>query len=304
MISRYSYNDLVWVDLESPTVDEVRQIMEEFSIPPLVGNELITHSERPKVDLYDQFAYLILHFPTITHKHGANTEQEVDFIIAKNFIITTHYEVIDPLHEFSKLFEVNTILNKQTIGLHGGFVFFYIIREIYQYLGRELDHIERALAHAQTEIFSGRETAMVEKLSRINRDLLMFKQAIRYHHHVLESFELAGKRLFGDDFSYYLRSIVGEYLKVASLLESHKDTLNELRETNATLLTTKTNEIMQTLTVMAFSTLPLSLVAAIFGMNTQHMPIVGSPQDFWIVIGLMILMALSMLAYFKRKQWF
>ncbi|MHB8651809.1 MAG: magnesium transporter CorA family protein [Minisyncoccota bacterium] len=300
MISRYSYNDLVWVDLESPTVDEVRQIMEEFSIPPLVGNELVSHSERPKVDLYDQFVYLILHFPTITHKHGASTEQEIDFIIAKNFIITTHYEVIDPLHEFSKLFEVNTILNKQTIGLHGGFVFFYIIREIYQYLGRELDHIERALAHAQSEIFSGKETSMVAELSHINRDLLMFKQAIRYHHHVLESFELAGKRLFGEEFSYYLRSITGEYLKVASLLDSHKDTLNELRETNATLLTTKTNDIMQTLTVMAFSTLPLSLVAGIFSMNTQHMPII----DFWVVIGVMVALAIAMALFFKRRQWF
>src|SRR3989339_963539 len=206
MISRYTYKDLVWVDMESPSNEEVRQIMEEFSLSPLIGNELLTPSVRSKVDMYEDFIYLILHFPTISHKHGKHDEQEVDFVIGKKFIITTHYEVIDPLHEFSKVFEVNSILDKSTMGLHGGFVFFYIMRELYQSLTHELDHIDDRLEAAEGKIFTGEESSMVEKLSLIHRDLLNFKQAVRYHRDVLESFELAGRRMFGQDFDYYMRA--------------------------------------------------------------------------------------------------
>lgn len=304
MISRYTYKDLVWVDMESPSSEEVRQIMEEFSLSPLVGNELLSPSVRSKVDMYDDFIYLILHFPTISHKHGKHDEQEVDFVIGKKFIITTHYEVIDPLHEFSKVFEVNSILDKSTMGMHGGFVFFYIMRDLYLSLARELDHIDDRLESAETKIFGGEEAAMVEKLSHIHRDLLNFKQAVRYHRDVLDSFEVAGRKMFGGDFDYYLRAIIGEYQKVASMLESHRETLIELRETNSSLLTTKTNEIMKTFTVMAFATLPLSLVAAIFGMNARSMPIIGEPNDFWTILGIMVILAVSMVLYFRRKQWF
>ena len=69
MISRYKYRDLVWVDIESPNNEEVRQIMEEFDIHPIVADELLGPSMRPKVDHYENFIYLILHFPAIRHSH-------------------------------------------------------------------------------------------------------------------------------------------------------------------------------------------------------------------------------------------
>lgn len=304
MISRYTYKDLVWVDLESPTDEEVRAVIEEFSITPLLGNELMSPSIRPRVDLHHDFIYLILHFPTVIHKHGKRTEQEVDFVIGKKFIITTHYEVIDPLHEFSKVFEVNSILDKSNIGDHAGFIFFYIIRELYQSLIDELDSIDTRLEKATVRMFSGEEAMMVETLSRINRDLLTFKQAIRYHRDVLDSFELAGRKLFGEDFLYYLRAITGEYLKVASLMDAHKETLTELRLTNSSLLTTKTNETMKVLTIMTFTMLPLSLMAAIFGMNVDHMPIVSGSNGFWVVILLMLALGVLTFSFFKYKRWF
>jgi len=303
MISRHSLKDLVWIDLESPTRDEVRQIMEEFNIHPIVANELLSPTLRPKVDPYENFIYLILHFPTVTHKHGNEPHQEVDFIIGEKFLITTHYELIDPLHEFSKVFEVNSILDKSNIGNHAGFLFFYLIRELYRMLTEELDHINTQLERIEQKIFIGQEVSMVEVISGINRDLLNFKQATRHHKEVLESFEIAGEKTFGADFRYYLRSITGEYFKIANILDGHKETILDLRDTNDSLLTTKTNEIMKVLTIMAFITFPLTLISSLFGMNTQDIPIVGLPNDFWIVIGIMVIGAAVMLLFFKYKKW-
>lgn len=303
MISRYTYKDLVWVDVQSPTQDEVRSLMEEFSIHPLAADELLTPTLRPKVDLYPNLIYLILHFPVISHKHDGGHEQEIDFIIGKNFLITTHYDLIDPLHEFSKVFEVNSILERSNIGNHAGFIFFYIMRELYKMLDRELDHVGRDFSSIESKTFEGRERDMVTAISRLNRDLLDFKQALRQHKEVLESFEIAGSKFFDEEFSYYLRTIVGGYYKVSTVLDGHREALLELRDTNDSLLTTKTNETIKTLTTLSFVVFPLSLIAGIFGMNTKEIPIIGLPYDFWIIIGIMATSVLLMFAFFKHKKW-
>ncbi|MEK7538335.1 MAG: CorA family divalent cation transporter [Patescibacteria group bacterium] len=304
MITRYTHKDIVWVDVQSPTREEARTLTEEFNLHELVGNELLAHTLRPKVDLYPNLIYLILHFPTITHKHDGAREQEIDFVIGKNFLITTHYDLVDSLHEFSKVFEVNSILEKSTPGDHAGFVFFQIIRNLYKALDSDLEHISRDLVDIESKIFDGKERAMVGAVSRLNRDLLNVKQTLRPHKEVLESFEHAGKQFFGTDFSYYLRAIVGEYYKVSSRLDGHRETLLELRDTNDSLLTTKTNEIMKSLTVMAFVILPLTFIGQLFGMSSLSIPIISKPGGFGVILCSMGILGILLYSYFKFvKKW-
>ncbi len=303
MISKYIYKDITWIDIESPTKDNVREIMEEYNVHPVVADELLSPTLRPKVDLYDNLIYLILHFPTVSHKHCTETEQEVDFIIGKDFLITTHYDVIDPLHEFSKIFEVSSILDKSNIGDHAGFLFFYIMREMYKNSINELDGIQDVLEHVESKIFAGEEVKMVEVMSNTSRDLLNFKQAVRPHKEVLESFELAGEKFFGKEFLYYIRGISGEYYKIYNILEGHKETLSELRETNDSLLTTKTNETIKVLTIMASLALPAAIVASLFGMNATSMPFIGAPNDFWILLLIVASTTFLTLLFFKYKKW-
>lgn len=303
MITRYTYKDLVWLDVESPNTDEVRQIMQEFDIDPLIAEELLVPTLKSKVDLYKDFVYLILHFPAIKHTYTTSPNQEIDFIIGKKFIITGRYDTIDPMHKFSKVFEVNSIIDKSDMGEHAGMIFFYMIRKLYRALLHELEYIRTELENTEEKMFKQKEVEVVKDLSEISRMLLNFEKMTSAHADILSSFDVAGKKLFGDEFSYHLRAISSEYYKVKHAIDSEREFLRELRETNNSLLSTKQNEAMKTLTIMAFMTFPLSLVAAIMGMNTEYLPIVGLPYDFWIVMGIIGSMAIAMLVYFKHKNW-
>lgn len=303
MLTKYTNKNVTWIDLESPTKEEVHKIMDEYSIHPTVAEELLMPTLKPRVDLHDNFIYLILHFPAFKHTHSQQQNQEVDFIIGKNFIITTRYDTIDPLHKFSKVFETNSILDKSNIGTHAGFVFFFMIKKLYKALEHELEYIDDALETIEEDIFEGREKEMVVSLSIVSRDLLNFKQAMRAHKEVLNSFDEVGIKFFGENFSYYIKSIIGEYYKINSIISSHNDSLGELRQTNDSLLSTKQNEVMKVLTIMAFVTFPLSLIASIFGMNTDFLPIVGFTNDFWIIMGIMVVFTISIFIVFKYKKW-
>ncbi len=303
MISVYKHKHLTWVDVESPTPDEVRVLMNKYSIDPLVADELLLPTLKPKVDTYPNFIYLILHFPAFKHTHNGDTNQEIDFIIGKDFLITTRYDIVDPLHKFSKVFEVNSVLDKGDIGEHAGFLFFYMVRKLYKSLEHELEYIEDSLEIIEEDIFEGKEKEMVVALSNVSRNLLNLKQALNPHQEILTSFSDAGRKFFGNSFANHINSIMGEYYRIKNSILVHNDTLYELRETNNSLLSTKQNEVMKVLTIMAFVTFPLSLIASIFGMNTSYLPFIGGPNDFWLVISIMGFAALLMFIFFKRKHW-
>lgn len=303
MVSKYKHKSLTWVDLESPSRDEIMHLMDEYALPELIGEELLDKTVRDKVDLYPNFAYLVLHFPVLGRsRDGSRYDQEIDFVVGKDFLLTVHYEPVDPLHEFSRVFEIKSILDKRPMGDHAGFLFFYIMRELYKFSEAELLGVEEDLKEIEQNIFANKEEKMVHVISNTNRKLLDFKQSIRFHEHVLTSFESAGVQLFGEGFKHHLESMTGEYRRVASIMESHKEILDDLKDTNDALLTSKTNETIKVLTIISFIMLPLTLITGVFGMNT-NVVFINSMKDFFIVIGAMILTGIVLITYFRTKKW-
>lgn len=302
MHSQYEHNGLTWVDLESPTREEVQDTMEEFGLDGSVAEELMLPTAKPRTDFYPSYAYVVMHFPALRHSHKT-LEQEVDFIVGKNFVITAHYDTVDTLHKFSKVFEVNAILDKSAIGDHAGFLFFYLLKNLYKAVDYEIECVRRDLGTIEERIFKGDEVEMVNAISRCARDLLNLRQTIEPHREVLQTLESEGVQFFGQEFRSYLRSLSNEYYRVHNHIMRHTEALHELRESNNSLLTTKQNETMRVLTIMALLTFPLALFVAIFDIDATSNPIIGLPYDFWIIVGIVFLAGGMMLTYFRYKKW-
>lgn len=303
MLTRYEQGSLTWIDLISPTQAEVRQLMQEFGLHPLVAQELLVPSIKSKGDRYDDHLYLVLNFPALHGGRERRADQEIDFIIGKRFFITARYENINPLHSFSRAFEAETLLGRTRRELSGTHLFASMMKSLYHGLILECDVMQERLMEIEERIFSGDERSMVARISHVGRSMHNFKQTLSPHREILQSLELPGEKMFGREFVYYLHSVMGEEARVGRTLEHLRESLFELRETNNSLLSTKQNEIMKTLTIMAFVTFPLTLVSSIFGMNTTWLPIVGMPGDFWIILSIMFVMAVGFFMYFKRKGW-
>jgi magnesium transporter len=302
MFNRYQHDGLTWIDLESPSREEIAQLIQEFGIDVVVAEELLLPSIKPRVEFYGSYVYLVMHFPALRHTHHS-LEQEVDFVIGRDFIITARYDTIDPLHKFSKVFEVRSMLDQSDLGEHAGYLLFYMLKKLYRAVEHELEHVRHALSDIEQHIFSGHEVRMVAELSQSARDLLNIRQTIEPHRDILTILENDGVQFFGMDFLPYLRALSNEYYRVHSHLLRDTDTLHELRETNNSLLSTKQNELMKRFSILAFTTFPFTLVAALFSMNVHDTPIVGMPYDFWIITGTMALCMLLMFFYFKTKKW-
>jgi magnesium transporter len=303
MLTRRTQKNLTWIDLVAPTPSEVREVMREFDFSPAIAQELLSVSSRSSVERHEDSIYTVFHFPFMWRGRDSRATQELDFIIGKQYLITTRYETIAPFDTFAKSFEVGSMLGHSTQQFHGGHLFVAIMKHLYRTLLDESDALQGKLADIEDRIFSGNEKRMVFEISEVGKSIYDFRQALFSHGEMLRSLEAPGERLFGHEFGYYVRGVIGEYERVKAVVDGMRESMTELRKTNDSLLSTKQNEIMKTLTIMAFVTFPLSLISGIFGMNTAWLPFVGVSGDFWIIIGGMVLLTLFFFMYFKKRGW-
>lgn len=302
MISRYTVNDTSWIDVESPTAEEITYISEEYNIPDLVTEDISTNTMHSKVDIYDDILYLVLHFPPSSQNEETSTDQEIDFIISEKFIITIRYEKIYSLEKISSYFEKRFSLSDRAI--NGGIIFYEFMKELYNHSLHKLDAITSNIDKFEINLFKGHEERMVQKLSIESRKILDFKRALRFHPEILRSFKNSSPKLFGEGYTYYADSIIAEFNKVDSIVESNKETITELQRTNDSLLSTKQNTIMKRFTVLSFVALPLMLVTGIFGMNTgSGVMFIKDYVDFFVVLGGMAVTSLVMYTFFKLNRW-
>lgn len=305
MITRHSHSGITWVDMESPTRAELENIIAEFRIDSRIEEEIIAPTPYPLVVDTAQYVYLVLHFPT-TDPNGGAKSQEVDFIVGKNFLITCRYDVIRTVHNLHKVFEAEELLGITKRKANTGDLLERVIRQLYSAITEEIEQFARMLDRIEKDIFDGREHENVREISLVGRVLLRFDTMLERHKEPLEEFllQLSTPAFFGKSFEEHAAHIEAEHSHTATVVSSYREVTQELRETNDALLSMKQNDITQRLTIMAFVTFPLTLVAAIFSMDTLHTPLVGTPYDFWVVIGIMAGIMIAFFGFFKAKKWF
>ncbi len=305
MIKTYKKQNETWIDVDNGTPKEIHELMDTYNIHPFVAKELTTITPRPRIEFHDEYIYCILHFPAWKHTHSKDDiNQEVDFIIGKDTLITARYDTIDSIHKFSKEIEVEEILDKDgkkkktTHQILTG-----LLRSLYGGLFEELAYIEDTTKNITKQIFHGKEREMVMSISEVTRTLLDFKRVIDLHHEILEALRHRGQEIFGVDFANEMESIIVDYQKLNTSIRSTLEMVRELRDTNDSILTTRQNEIVKKLTVLGFVILPLNLIAWMFAMRVEGLPFLNNPNGFYIVLTLMLASACIALVYVKNKKW-
>jgi magnesium transporter len=304
MIKKYTNNQITWIDVVDPTTDEIRGLKDEYDIDPDIARELQLPTYKEKIAMYKDYLYLVLHFPAIRHTHKDETaEQEIDFIVGKNFIITTRYESIDAIERFSKTFELNNILKKGLMEDNAGYVLYYMVKELYRAMSDEVDSINDNLKQVERNIFKGKEKEMVTEISQVNRDLISFNHTILTHRDVLLSLKEMGGKMFDKGFVENCLKIINEYHRIEKVLYTSIDFLRELRNTNDSLLSSKQSETMKILTVITFLAIPFSVITGLFQMNTVHTPIVGALNDWKMIVSTEFVVVILFFVFAKWRKW-
>jgi magnesium transporter len=302
VINKFSIGDVSWIDIESPTKNEVDHVCDELDIPDFIREDMLPKTLRSKVEHYEGGFYLVLHFPYPGSSRDKSQEIEVDFLVHKNYLVTLHYSKINTSVEFHNFLQQTLKEKSQNTPSDGGALFFEFLQIFYRRIHHRLLDFNGRLLRIEKEIFENRENEAVKSISSAKRTLLDFKQSLRFHKDILISLESSSKSTFGDNYSHFVNLLIAEYNKLDNMLSGHREILEDLHMTNDSFLTTKTNATIKRLTILSFMMLPLTLISGIFGMNA-NVSFIENTREFFYVLGAMAAIAIIMFLYFKGKKW-
>lgn len=293
-----------WIDITMPNQQDIRFLKSNFQIHPIILEELLSPSARSKVEVFNTYFYLVYFFPAYNKKERSSYQSEVDFVITKNEVITVHYEDFPPLDEFRRQLENEHFREKvfdQTYHLA-----YYLLESFITYFEREQHHISEKIEEISQELFKNKEEELLKEISYVKRDIANYSIIVHLQESVLKSLASKTQSFWpehGKTVQIFFDDLVGDQLRVLNQINNIREIVNGLEETNSQLLASKTNKVMKTFTILAFFMYPLLLISAIFSMRTDYTPIVGTPGDFWIILGIMTAATVAMFAFSKNKNW-
>ncbi len=295
-------DNVCWLDFEKPSADDVLYLQENFNIHPLAIEEFITPTIRPKATQYNGCLFLTIHIPVFDAVKRTTYPEELDIIINKNYLITGHSGSIFQLGKFFRELQEGRGKRKFYMSKTPAHLLYYLLNLLLESCFPKLDHIIENLDNIEEEIFKGNEKDMVVEISIVKRDILNFRRSVKPQRSILESIIQKSSDIVPDEIKPYYQDLIGTNIRLWNTLESTKETVESLEETNNSLLSNKLDMTMKLLTIFSAVLLPLTVYSNILAMSAD-IPFGKNPHGFWIHALIMIFIAFLTITIFKLKKW-
>ena len=296
------HKHLTWIDFEDPRPDDITYLQENFNIHPLAIEELVTPTYQPKVVQYDGCLFFSVHIPLFDTKLRTTYPGELDIILTNHHLITSHKQSIYQLTNFFESLEKSE--GKRRLFLEGSpaKLLHQLLEILLNSCFPRLDHISKKLDFIETQVFSGKEKEMVFEISVLKRDVLNFRRTLKPQRAIIESLVQKNHPFIPDDLKVYFSDLVGTNIRLWNMLESQKETIEALEDTNNSLLSNKLDQTMKVLTIFSAILLPLTAYSNMMAMNAA-VPFLSDHYGFWIHLGIMLLISVITFMVFKIKKW-
>lgn len=302
MVDTISFGTLKWHHITNPTVEDLDFLRNNFHFHPLDIEDCSSFVQRPKIDIYDDYYFIVLHFPILDKRNNIVKTEETKIFWGQDYIITVvnaHSVVVD-LFNLTRLdpeeIEEETLSTTSDTILYN--ILYRMLKETFllvERMGTEIDTINR-------ELFDAKSEKIIEQISRIRKNIIqlntIFKPQLRMFHK-FESGEVKG---FAENMEDYWGNILDFYQKMWDMIDDYGELVAGLSNTFDSLQANKTNEIMRVLTIISTIVLPLTFITGLYGMNVA-LPMEDWSSAFLIINGVCLLIIIILLVSFKRKKW-
>lgn len=307
MLKKLTAKNYTWIDIDHPTTGDIDYVKKKYDIRDTILNRLIPPMKRSELEDYSQYFFIILHFPSFDREFRKSKPEELDIIITKDTLITSHN---GNLSEHNKFFQTcNECADEKLILLGKGHIhlLYHLLDTLIDSQLPMLDHIAENITRIEEEVFNGQERAMLHEIAIVKRDIIDFRRIVKPQHSILEALNRKALRLFGGKYMQkmerHTQEIIGSNIKIWNTIENHKEMIESIEITNESLLSYKLNETMRFLAATSVILTPMALFVSIWGVSFKNIPLMDHPLGFWIVIVSALIIGVSLMLYFKTKKW-
>jgi magnesium transporter len=294
--------DIRWVNIEQPRHSHRAWLEERFDFHALDYEDVFSRNQRPKIDEYDDYLFIVLYFPRFDKHVGRLNAAELDLFVGPDFLVTLPNAPLQPVEYLFERCRSNDELREQWFSKGTGYLLYKIVDACVDASFPMLAKMGNKLERIEDEIFEGNSKEVVRDISNVKQEIINFRKIVRPQRAVFTDLERTKQRYLADDLDVYFDDINDASERVWQMLETYKETVEALEATNESVLSHELNDVLRVLTVLSVVFLPLTLIASIFGMNVSF-PGFDEAVPFWVIIAAMVGLAAGMISFFKRRRW-
>jgi magnesium transporter len=298
---------VTWLNIVQATpadVDELHVLYPYFH--PLNLEDVQSYIERPKIDEDEDYLFVVMHFPHWDPQKSLSRAREVNIFIGRGYVIMIHDGYLYPLNKLWDDCQRDEIQREKLLGRGSNHAFYQIVDVLVDYIFPILRKVDGNIRRIEEDIFSADTPQIVREIALVRRDVIALRRIIRQQVPIIEQLERVEHPIIHEDLEEYFGDIADHLYKARDIIDEDFEIINSLADTVDTLASHRINEVMRILTVISVIMLPLTLLTSFYGMN---IPLPGqsdfSTKDdpFWILLILMIILAIGLLVYFRRRGW-
>lgn len=302
-VNKIRTKEIEWIDIHNPGREEGDFLRKKYGFHPLDISDLLSIHQAPKIDIYEEYIFLILNFPRYDKKTQRVESDQLDIFINRKTLITIHKHEYKPLESLFQNCRGNIHIRQEFLGRGTGYFLYRLLHILSKTLFPVMDKISDALRDVEEGIYEGETRDVVMELAVTRRNVLSMRRFVVPQRLLMQTLINSRKDFLGEETEVYFGDILDKFDRVSAMLTNFHDLVKGFNETNEALISHKTNDVMKILTVISVSLLPLNLVAGIYGMNIHGLPFSGQNGAFYIIMGIMVIIILITLMLFRKKHW-
>src|SRR5918999_4393647 len=296
-ISELSANGLTWLHINEPGPPEAAVLAERFGFHELDIEDVLSKRQRPKIDEYPDYLFVVLHFPFYDKAVQRLNAAELDIFVGHDFLITLPNVELHPVTYLFARCETDVELREELFSKGSGYLLYEVLDDLFDYCFPILDKIGYKLDRIEDDVFEERSEEVVRDISNAKQEIIAYRKIMKPERATLRGLERYTRRFLPEDLEVYFDDIVDASERIDDLLDNFKEVVEALEQTNESVLSHRQNYRLQILTVFSVLFLPLTLLAGVFGMNFAF-----DSSGFIIVVSLMAMVFLVALTFFRWKR--
>lgn len=294
----------LWIHINKPTRVEMDYLKDNYHFHHLDLEDCLVRVQRPQISEYHNYIFFILTFPVFNKATREIESSEVDFFISDKYLISLNDGLNPTVNDFFKEVKNNDYNKENYMAAHPVNLLYEILHRLQNNTLPMLDHVSEDIESVEKRIFLGEEKKVVREILSVRRNIVNLRKIMQAHKNIIKKLMDSHTKFFmPDQTNIYFANILDRTKDIWDILETQKENINAFQDTNESLISNKSNDIMRILTIISVIIIPATLLSSIFGMNVKYMPLINQPYDFWLILGIMFFIMICFLAFFRKKDW-
>ena len=290
--------NVVWIDLESPTQDELGVVAGILDWGELTVEDVSKQGQRAKLEQIEGYTYLVMHSLSYDGEPAKLSSAEVDFIVGPNYVATVHYM---PVAHINQSRESMRQL-EGTLGKGRDFLLYVLTDGLVDSYFPVLDAMHEAVDVLEDDIVANPSGELMTRIFDMKRDAVNLRRVISPQLEVFSRITSPGLGIIGEEHVLYFRDVHDHLIRVFEAMDSYRELMSGALDAYLSNVSNRMNEVMKRLTVMAALFLPITFFTGVFGMNLRETPIWHDPL-FGVFLAGMAIASVGQFLYFRRKGW-